>query len=329
MSTTVDTRRVLIFLAFAYGIAWAFGLVVDLTGGMHNSPVILAIPSTQGGLTLAVLLIATGYMMAPALAHVMTRAITREGWRGTFLRPRLKRGWPFWLAGWFLPALLTIGGMLIYFALFPHTYDPALTTIRQQLDQTAAMTGQRLPFTPWMVVIINTSIGILLAPLVNGLFTFGEEFGWRGYLLPKLMPLGGRKAMLLIGVIWGVWHWPVIAMGHNYGLYTLNYPGAPWTGMLAMVWFTLVGGTFLGWIALRGGSVWPAVIGHAAMNGIGGLSLLFTRGEPLLLLGPTMAGVIGSAGFALAAIILFLSPGALAAPVEQTGEAPGAEGSQT
>ena len=150
---------------------------------------------------------------------------------------------------------------------------------------------------------------MLIAPVVNSLFTFGEEFGWRGYLQPKLMPLGGRKAMLLMGVIWGMWHWPLTIQGHNYGL---EYSGYPWAGMLMMLVFTTALGTFLGWVTLRSGSVWPAVIGHAAINGMGALPALFTLGQPNMLLGPMVAGIIGGIGFIALALVLFIHPRALA-----------------
>jgi membrane protease YdiL (CAAX protease family) len=200
-----------------------------------------------------------------------------------------------------VPALMTIIGAALFFAIFPRFFDPSLSALRRTLEQSAQQTGQALPFSPWMLVVIQTIAGILAAPLINSLFTFGEEFGWRAYLLPKLLPLGERKALLVTSVIWGIWHWPVIAMGHNYGL---NYPGVPWTGMLMMVWFTLVTGTFLGWAALRGRSVWPAVIGHAAINGISGLGVLFVQGEPNSLLGPLPTGLIASLGWAALALWL-------------------------
>jgi membrane protease YdiL (CAAX protease family) len=111
-----------------------------------------------------------------------------------------------------------------------------------------------------------------------------------------------------MGLIWGVWHWPVILMGHNYGL---DYPGAPFLGPLAMVWFTLVLGTFLGWVTLKARSVWPAVIGHAAVNGMANLGVIFVQGEPNPLLGPLPVGLIGGAGFTVVALLLFLVPGAL------------------
>jgi membrane protease YdiL (CAAX protease family) len=84
--------------------------------------------------------------------------------------------------------------------------------------------------------------------------------------------------------------------------------------MLAMVWFTLVTGMFLGWAALRGGSVWPAVIGHAAINGISGLGVLFVQGEPNPLLGPLPTSLIASLGWAALALWIILSPMAQRAP---------------
>jgi uncharacterized protein len=295
MSEKIDNKRILIFITIAFGIAWLAGLVVYLTGGLQNSPLILP------GLPLSFVLISIAYMGAPALSNVLTRIITREGWSNTMLRPRFKRGWPFWVAAWLLPGVLTIFGAFVFFLLLPQYFDPQLTTLNKMLETTA--------IPAWTVIIVQTLQAIIISPLINGFFTFGEEFGWRGYLLPKLMPLGGRKAVLLSGVIWGVWHWPVIAMGHNYGL---DYTGAPWLGMLAMVWFTLVAGVFLSWVTLRGGSVWPAVIGHAAINGIAGLALLLSRGEPNPLLGPLPTGLIASAGFTLVALWIFLSPNGLA-----------------
>jgi len=120
--------------------------------------------------------------------------------------------------------------------------------------------------------------------------------------------------MLWMGLVWGLWHAPIIAMGHNYGL---NYPGAPWLGILSTIWIMFILGTFLGWAARRAGSVWPAVIGHGAFNGIAGIFVFFTRGEPNLILGPSVVGIIGSLGFAIVALIIFLRRDALKPQVEQ------------
>jgi uncharacterized protein len=227
------------------------------------------------------------------LAVVLTRVITREGWQNTGLRPNFRRGWLYYAAAWLLPAVMVILGAVLYFVIFPQHYDPELTPLQGHLPA---------GIDPWTFILLQVVQAILLAPVINALFTFGEEFGWRGYLLPRLMPLGWRKAMLVSGVIWGAWHWPLTAMGHNYGL---EYPGFPWLGMLAMVWFTLNVGIFLSWVTLRSGSVWPAVIGHGALNGIGALPAMFMQGDPLLLIGPVVSGVLGGIGFLLLAVVLF------------------------
>jgi len=298
MVTKIDSRRILVFLLFAFGIAWLTGLVIYLTGGIATSPTIAS------RITLAVVLLATGYMGAPAVAHLLTRLVTREGWSGLWLRPHFRRGWPYWLAAWFLPSLMTVVGAAIFFLIFPQYFDPTLSTLRASLANSPRL-GH---LSPWAVMIIELVAAVLISPVLNALATLGEEFGWRAYLLPKLMPLGGRKAALLIGVIWGVWHWPVILMGYEYGF---NYPGFPWIGLLLFLWFTTCASIFQAWTVLRAKSVWPGVIGHAAINGFAAASIVVTTGHPNRLLGPVPVGIIGSLGFALVAAAIFFSPRAL------------------
>jgi membrane protease YdiL (CAAX protease family) len=292
----VDWKRVGIFIVFAFGIAWLVALGLYLTGGLKANSITLV-------------LLAVGYMGAPALAHILTRLVTREGRQGLYLRPNFKRGWLYWQICWIAPAIFTFLGIAVFFALFPQYYDPTFSAVTRLMEQSVA-SGQTLPvMDPWVIVLTQTLTAVLIAPILNAIPILGEEFGWRAYLQPKLMPLGGRKTMVLMGVIWGLWHAPLIAMGHNYGT---NYPGAPWTGILATIWIMFLLGTFLGWAVLRGGSVWPAVIGHGAFNGIAGIYVFFTQGNPNLLLGPSAAGLLGSWALAAVALIIFLKRDALA-----------------
>ena len=78
-------------------------------------------------------------------------------------------------------------------------------------------------------------MAVLLAPVLNIVTTTGEEWGWRGYLVPKLTEkLSVVPTLLISGIIWGLWHAPLTVMGHNYGL---GYSGYPYTGILAMCAF--------------------------------------------------------------------------------------------
>lgn len=301
MINATDKKRIFIFLGFAFGISWATALIIYLNGGLENSP---AITIAGAQVNLALVLMATFYMFGPAVANILTRWVTKEGRQNLYLRPQFDNGrWFHFLAAWVLPGVLTIFGMILFFLVFPRYYNADLSILREQMELAGAGNAD-----PWLIVIVQTVQAILIAPLLNALPTFGEEFGWRGYLQPKLMPLGGRKAILLIGVIWGVWHWPVILMGYNFGT---AYFGAPFLGPLAMVWFTIAASALFGWVTIKADNVWPAVIGHGALNGIAALSLLFIQGEPSTLLGPTPVGLIGGAGFTLVALIIFLKPDAL------------------
>jgi uncharacterized protein len=200
--------------------------------------------------TLALTLMSTGLMWSPALAHILTRLVTRKGFHDTSFRPYIGNGaWNYWMMAWLLPVALIAAGATIYFGIFPQQFDPAMTATMAQQQTLLAQSGQSMPdSTLRLLTLLSFATGLISAPLINSFFTFGEEYGWRGYLQPKLMPLGVRRAMLLLGLIWGVWHWPVIFMGYEYGF---DYPGAPFVGPLLFLVFTISFGTIIGWLVLR------------------------------------------------------------------------------
>jgi len=304
-SEDVETVRVALFLVVAFGVSWVVAGTIYLTGGLADSPELAA------GVTLAAVLLPTGYMFGPAVGNVVARLATGEGRANHYLRPRVGGGrWRFYLAAWLGPAVLTLAGAAVFYALFPGFFDPTMAAFEASVRAATEAAGTPLPFDVGTLVAIQLGAALTIGPVINTVFAFGEEFGWRGYLLPKLLPLGARRATLLVGVVWGVWHWPLIAMGYNYGV---GYAGAPVTGMLAMCWFTVVVGVFLAWVTLREGSVWPAALAHGALNAVAAIAIVFLQGAPSPLLGPTPVGVVASLPWlALAAWLLY--GGAVAAP---------------
>jgi membrane protease YdiL (CAAX protease family) len=302
MSNELDKRRVLFFLALTFGIAWAAALVTALTGGLENSRVLDA----ESGLTLAVLLTGTGYIIAPALAHLLTRLLTGEGWKFPRLTLQFRQGWRYLIAGWVGSLLLVIMGAAFFFLILPRFFDPALTPVR------AAFPDE--PYENsliWGVLLVQTIQTALVGPFSQGLPAFAQEFGWRAYLLPRLKALGGRRAVLLTALAATVWYWPLTALGQQYGL---DYPGAPWLGILAASWYTMATGIVFGWLTWRDGSLWPAVFAHAILDSVGvllGFALL--QGDPSPLLGPGAAGLLPSIPWALAAAIILIHPEAFRA----------------
>jgi membrane protease YdiL (CAAX protease family) len=308
MIPTIDRKRIYIFVGIAYALSIAVALVFLLTGGYF-----LQYPDVLNPLATGLIWFS---MAVPTIAHLVTRRITREGWANTLLSPNPRHGWPFYLAALFLPALANLAGGAVYYLLFPGQFDPSMTHAREELGMIAVGGATGLG----IFIIVQTAYRIAgsLAYLPMNL---GEEFGWRAYLQQKLLPLGPRKAVLLVGAIWAVWHWPIIFLGYNYGF---GYWGAPVAGPLLWVWCLLPASIFYGWLTLRSGSVWPAAIAHGVSNATSTLMVWFIRGplNPLLdpLIGPSNAGIIGSLGWVVLALALFFIPGALA---PSTGPQPG------
>ena len=130
-----------------------------------------------------------------------------------------------------------------------------------------------------------------IAPALNLVTTFGEEWGWRGYLMPKMATrLSIVPTMLVTGIIWGLWHAPVVALGHNYGT---GYPGEPFDGIAAMCAWCTVLAIFLSYVTIRTGSTFAAAIGHGAVNGTTNGVTLFSLSGGNPFVGPLCTGIVG------------------------------------
>jgi membrane protease YdiL (CAAX protease family) len=301
MDTRLNARRILIFLAITYGLSLAVYLAIFLGGRQSGSDLNLG----AGRLVL---------MFAPMVAAIAARLITREGWSNTYLRPSFGGGrWRYYLAAWFLPPAATLVGAAIYYLLSPGHFDPYMTAYREMAG--ASSEGATEFFLTRVFIA-------MVSPVTTALVVcFGEESGWRAYLLPKVMALGPRKAILVVGVIHGVWHWPSILMGSDYGF---GYWGAPVMGLLLFVVMACLSSAIYAWLTLRSGSVCPAVIFHGAFNNSNQLAWIFFGGEFTPLLGPAAQGAIGMLGYAALGLLIFFGRQALAPAAAPRSVEPGA-----
>lgn len=268
--TAIERSRIAAFVAIAFGIASAAGAVLFATGGLRGSPEVV------GGVTLSALLLPTAYMFSPAVANVATRILTDEGWDDLRLRPNLSADWVWYIVAWLGTSVLIGVGFWLYAGLGRADLVPA------------APVG---PGVGTAAVVASLTIG----PAVNTLAAAGEEFGWRGYLLPKLRPLGVRRALVVHGAVWGAWHWPLIAMGYNYGF---GYPLAPWSGFATMTAATVAAGTVFGALAMATDSVWPVALAHGTFNAVGSLGAVVSG---VGLVGAVPVGLVGFVPWAAAA----------------------------
>lgn len=289
-------KRILIFLAVTFAVTYFMEIVMiaPLAG------------SSDVNEAMAAQRLLSGVMFVPALGAVLARILTKEGFMGTnlYFTINLKENLRYYGLVWFGFGILIIAGAALYFALFPACYDGNLGYAGAAFNAAA-----KEPYSDEQIrqIVMNQVLmGFLIAPFANLVNCFGEEWGWRGYLLPKLLKqMKVVPAVLLSGLIWGLWHGPLIALGHNYGT---GYPGFPVTGILAMCLFCVVMGTILSYVTIRTKSCIPAIMGHGMINGFSSVGILFTSLEhPYnVFLGPMPVGLIGGAGFiALAAFLLW------------------------
>jgi membrane protease YdiL (CAAX protease family) len=114
--------------------------------------------------------------------------------------------------------------------------------------------------------ILHSWIGSLLAfiflLMLNTILAFGEEFGWRGFLVPQMSKIMSFwKVALLSGLIWATWHWPLIIWS-DYKSSTIP----PWASLLFFSVDVTLGSVAYAWLRLRSDCLWPAVILHGTYN---------------------------------------------------------------
>lgn len=277
-------RGVGVFLAVAFGLSWPvqIGLSLALRGGAAG------LAALGGALPVAAVFL----MWPPAVGAFVARRWI-EG--GRFDDAGLRRpAWRWLVIAWCAPAVGTLLAAALSLPLYP--FDPTFGALRDL----AARSGRPLPVSPALLVAVQLAAALTVAVPINSLFAFGEEFGWRGYLLPRLIALlGPWPGLLAQGAIWGFWHAPLIF------LMGFNYPGRPVLGVpLFVVSGTLLGVLF-GWLHLASGSVASPTVAHGALNAIGALPLLALRGAD-----PAVAGVVYSP---VGWIVLLLAIAALVA----------------
>lgn len=278
MTSTI--RPIALFLVLAFGLAWLVTLPLWLGQGI-SSPLFT--------------LVAVAMMLTPAIAAIVVVLKTEpRGARVQALGLRLvgsKRRLLGFLALALVIPIALIGIALVVGSLLGvYTADlVGFSGFQAFIDAQLAVAGlDPLPMPIGTFVAIQC-VAIIGAAVINTIPALGEELGWRGWLFPKMLRLGTVPAIVLSGVIWGLWHAPVILLGHNY-------PEAPgWLAMLTMVGMCTVIGAIFGWLRLRSGSVWPAALAHGSFNAAAGMGLLFSSADAPF--DPTVATILGWTGW--------------------------------
>jgi hypothetical protein len=261
----VQWRHVAAFVALAYGITWVTwaSVMPDAWHSLLNGTT----PSTYTVAGIGAL-----GMFGPAIvALIMRRFVTHERIRGTV---GARRNWRYYAIAIAGPMILVTATILI-----------SATTGLAEFDA-----GKPL----WLVYL-----ALVAATPISAVMTLGEEYGWRGYLLPKLLPLGEVKASVIVGLVWGPWHAPLLFAGLNYG------GENPFAALAFMVAVTVLLSLLLTRLFVASaGSVMVVAFAHASFNGFSDrlADAAHLAGDPLV---AGFGGLVGLGVMAITALWVY------------------------
>jgi membrane protease YdiL (CAAX protease family) len=293
IAMNVNIKKAVLYIALTFFFSWLLAAVFYALGGRLNT-----------GAAFVVLIV---YMFIPmTMAIVVQKVIYKEPLRGPLGISFRPNRW--FLVAWLLPPIIAFGAIGVSLLLPGVEYSPEMAGMFERFgsmltpEQMGLMKSQMaaLPIHPIWLGLVQ---GLIAGITINAVAAFGEELGWRGLLQREFGFLGFWKSSALIGLIWGVWHAPIIIQGYNY-------PQHPQAGVLMMTVWTLLLSPIFGYVTLRAKSVIAAAIIHGSLNGTAGLAILVIRGGNDLTI-----GVTGLAGFVVltavnAAIFIYERVGA-------------------
>ena len=216
-------RKIILYISLTFGINFAMVAVFLAAGGK---------PGGTG-----MILLAMAYMLVPMTVSILLQ-------RSVFKQPLVKplgisftvNRWFF--VAWFAPPILAIATMGVSLLLPGVTFTPDMSGFMSTLNtmltpeqvQESTKFIADLPVHFFWLILVQA---LIAGTTVNAILAFGEELGWRGFLLKELSAMGFWKSSALIGLIWGLWHTPLILMGHNY-------PQHPQIGVAMMTGWTML-----------------------------------------------------------------------------------------
>lgn len=281
METRKNIKKSVIFIGLTFFLSWLIAIIFYISGGRLGT-------TPQA---VAVLLV---YMFVPmTIAIIVQRFVYREPLKDLGISWKLNR---WFLVAWLLPAVIAFATLGVSL-LFPGVeYSPEMTGLferfcsiltPEQMEQ-LKMQFAASPIHPIWIALLQ---GLVAGITINAIAGFGEELGWRGLLQKELGYLGFWRSSAVIGIIWGIWHAPIIIQGYNY-------PQHPLAGVFMMTVFTLLLSPIFGYVRLKARSVIAAAIIHGSLNATAGLAIMVVAGGNDL-----MIGVTGLAGFIVLLIV--------------------------
>lgn len=263
-------KRIGLFIGLTFTLSWLIIATFIVLGGKWG--------------TLHALITAIIIMFMPMTSTILVQKVI---YKQPLKRPlgisfKLNK---WWLVAWLLPPLIALTTIGVSLLIPGVTLSPEMTGFYerfrgilspQQIQQIKEQM-ESLPIHPFWIALIQ---GLYAAVTINAVIGFGEELGWRGFLLKELSHMNFWKASTIIGIIWGIWHAPLILQGHNY-------PQHPQIGIIMMTLFCLLLSPIFTYITIKSKSIIAAAILHGSINATTGLPIMITKGGNDLTTGVT------------------------------------------
>ena len=264
-------------------VSWVYAAIMIFGFGVKNI--------TDNPMKYTVL--ASLYMLLPLMTAVVCQMISKERLASTGLL-RFKISWA-WLVAWLLPVAMVL------LTIFVNTLLPGCeynTDMSSMIPLDSATEEQRemlsMFMNPTVMIVVTIVSGLFAGITINAIFALGEEYGWRNYLVSALKEKKFICASVFIGIVWGLWHFPLILLGHNYPQHSV-------VGVFMMVIFCVLASFIETYFVLKTKSVFPAAIFHGTINAVAGLNVILVKGGNDLLNGMT-----GLSGFFVMAVVVIM-----------------------
>jgi membrane protease YdiL (CAAX protease family) len=205
---------------------------------------------SHGGLTGSSGWLVLPLMYTPALGSIVARIAGREGIHDISFR------WGGWagtrasLAAWLLPVAVGLAAYGLAWATGLVEFAPP------------AVSGSRLQSiaNPSLRFLLTIPLALTIGMVLSCVYAFGEELGWRGYMVPRLVEAEVHAPDVVSGIIWCTWHVPLILWG--------GYAVGKHPALSVLLFFASIMPVALLYFRWRmtSGSLWPTVIAHGAWN---------------------------------------------------------------
>ncbi len=284
----ITKKQILTYLSVVFGILYIPWFIGIIAPGL-------------GETVYAVIRFPVVFMGTPALAVLITRRRTKDTTPLPFSTKIFNNKKALLFAA-LLPGAAIFLGTALFFFLFPDDLDYQGNYISQTYGAFGAPEDIQLTIgAMFLMGLIVYMISAVSFPI--WFIALGEDIGWQGYLLPLwCKKMSVQCAVILNGALWGLAHAPLIYYGMNYGT---DYWGAPYTGMLLMVFVTIVLGIWMSFVTLKTKNCMYAAIIHGAADIVGEVGAWISLSTKSSLLGPTPTGIIGLSVLLIGAVILF------------------------